>query len=153
MTACSEALDRDREILDRLAQLDMSFAQHIHDCALATTDPKEVGDLSRSYQRVSRSVRQTLHLKHRLDALGDRTPREPDGKTARKATIRKAVQDRIRLEADPSELRELFDSLDVALEFEAVEDDFLDIPIEDLITRLCEEYEVTPPPAPDPDTS
>jgi len=54
--------------LAKLAKLDLTAAQHVHDCLLDTTDPDEVARLAQAYARCSRQVRQTLachaKLKH-----------------------------------------------------------------------------------------
>jgi len=73
-------------MLARLASLDLSLAEHVHACALAATDPDEVADLARAYQRVSRSLRQTLALHARL-------------KTDRAKAAREAAQHEAWLEA------------------------------------------------------
>jgi len=59
-----------------LAGLDMTLARHVHACCMSTTDPDEVANLSRAYQRISRSVRQSLALLARL--RGERERRERD---------------------------------------------------------------------------
>ncbi|WP_337188965.1 hypothetical protein [Phenylobacterium sp.] len=53
-------------MLAQLAGLDLSLARHVHACALATEEPKEVADLARAYQRIARSMRQSLALLARL---------------------------------------------------------------------------------------
>ena len=64
MTAA--APDRDAERLARLAELDMSAAEHVHAQLVAATGPDEVANLSRAWQRTARSLRQTLALKAKL---------------------------------------------------------------------------------------
>ncbi|WP_397399725.1 hypothetical protein [Phenylobacterium sp.] len=58
--------DRGADMLAELAEMDLSAAKHIHAQLLAATEADEVADLSRSYQRASRCVRQTLALKAKL---------------------------------------------------------------------------------------
>ncbi len=53
-------------MLAELAEMDFSAAKHVHAQLLAATGADEVADLSRSYQRLSRCVRQTLALKAKL---------------------------------------------------------------------------------------
>ena len=53
-------------MLAELAEMDLSAAKHIHAQLLAATEASEVADLSRSYQRASRCLRQTLALKAKL---------------------------------------------------------------------------------------
>ncbi|WP_397421380.1 hypothetical protein [Phenylobacterium sp.] len=62
--------DRGAEMLAELAEMDLSAAKHIHAQLLAATEASEVADLSRSYQRASRCVRQTLALKAKLACEG-----------------------------------------------------------------------------------
>ncbi len=53
-------------MLAALAGLDLTLARHVHACAMATTETEEVTDLSRAYQRIARSLRQSLALFTRL---------------------------------------------------------------------------------------
>jgi len=66
MSPDTDIVDRDQQILGELAELDLALARHVHARALATDDPVQIADLSRAYQRMSRSVRQTLALKAKL---------------------------------------------------------------------------------------
>jgi hypothetical protein len=69
-------VDPAEAMLARLAGLDLSLAQHVHACALSTEDPTEVANLARAYQRVSRSMRQSLALHARLKRERLRDARE-----------------------------------------------------------------------------
>ena len=71
----------DREIpnpvdaaLTELAGMDLSLVRHVHAQALATTDPDQINELGRTYQRIARSLRQTLALQAKLarEARADR---------------------------------------------------------------------------------
>jgi hypothetical protein len=64
------APDRDADMLAELAEMDLSAAKHVHAQLLAATGAEEVADLSRSYQRLSRCVRQTLALKTKVAREG-----------------------------------------------------------------------------------
>jgi hypothetical protein len=64
MTATTD--DRGADMLAELAEMDLSAAKHVHAQLLAATEASEVADLSRSYQRASRCLRQTLALKAKL---------------------------------------------------------------------------------------
>ena len=66
MTEAAPPIDRDAQMLARLAELDMAAAEHVHAKLMAASDADEIADLGRSYQRVSRSLRQTLALKAKL---------------------------------------------------------------------------------------
>jgi hypothetical protein len=60
--------DRDAQMLAELAELDLSAVRHVHAQLMAASEAGEVADLSRSYQRASRCLRQTLALKAKLAA-------------------------------------------------------------------------------------
>ena len=65
----SEALatpDRDEEMLARLAEFDLSAAERVHGRLMAAEAAGEIAELGRTYQRIARSLRQTLALKARL---------------------------------------------------------------------------------------
>lgn len=64
----SEALPPDPDIamLARIAALDMSAAEHAHARLLAADEAAEIAELGRTYQRLARSLRQTLALKAKL---------------------------------------------------------------------------------------
>jgi hypothetical protein len=65
----------DEAMLARLAQLDLALAERVHAAAMAAVEPDQINDLGRTYQRVARSLRQTLALKAKL-----RRDREADGR-------------------------------------------------------------------------
>ena len=54
------------ESLAERARLDLSLVRHVHAQALATTDPDQINGLGRTYQRIARSLRQTLALQAKL---------------------------------------------------------------------------------------
>ncbi|TAJ70021.1 MAG: hypothetical protein EPO51_21110 [Phenylobacterium sp.] len=66
MTEAAPPIDRDAEMLARLAEMDFSAAEHVHAKLVAASDTDEIAELSRSYHRVSRALRQTLALKAKL---------------------------------------------------------------------------------------
>ena len=66
MSNIPEALDREDAMLAELAELDLALARHVQACAMAAEDPHVVSELARGYQRVARSLRQTLALKAQL---------------------------------------------------------------------------------------
>ncbi len=76
MDAPFHDVDPAEALLAELAGLDMSLARHVHACAISTEDPDEVANLSRAYQRISRSLRQSLALHARLKADRERRERE-----------------------------------------------------------------------------
>ncbi|WP_293451805.1 hypothetical protein, partial [Phenylobacterium sp.] len=60
------ATDRAEAILAELAEMDLELARKAHGAAMAAEDPAEVAGHIRNYQRMARSVRQTLAIKARL---------------------------------------------------------------------------------------
>ena len=52
--------------LAELAGMDLPLVRHVHAQALATTDPEQINGLGRTYQRIARSLRQTLALQAKL---------------------------------------------------------------------------------------
>lgn len=61
----SNALTAD-EMLARLAARDLAAAERVHDKLMAAEAAPEIADLGRTYQRLARSLRQTLALKAKL---------------------------------------------------------------------------------------
>lgn len=74
------APDRSDEMLAELAELDLALARKVQAAALAAEGPNEVADLARAYQRVARSLRQTLALKAKLQR--DRAAAAPPARPA-----------------------------------------------------------------------
>ena len=56
----------DEEMLDRLAACDLAAAERVHGRLMAADEVSEIAELGRTYQRIARSLRQTLALKARL---------------------------------------------------------------------------------------
>ena len=69
-------VDPAEAMLAELAGLDLSLARHVHACATATDDPAEVAELAKAYQRIARSVRQSLALHAQLKRDRERDLRE-----------------------------------------------------------------------------
>ncbi|MBU1379007.1 MAG: hypothetical protein KKE02_07435 [Alphaproteobacteria bacterium] len=65
--------DREQEHLAELTEMDMALARHVHAHALASDDPAVIAEMGRTYQRASRSARQSIALsaKLRRDAARD----------------------------------------------------------------------------------
>jgi uncharacterized protein (DUF2384 family) len=93
----SPTLDRDEVMLARVAELDLSLAEKLHAAAMAAEDPADVADLARAYQKIARSLRQSIALKARLKrdlagvARDEMSPAEEARVEQRAAVIRKAV--------------------------------------------------------------
>ena len=67
MSEAPSPADRTAALLDRLIEMDMSAAEHVHAQLLAATEPAEVASLARAYQRCGRAVRQDMMLRAKLD--------------------------------------------------------------------------------------
>src|SRR5690348_14265709 len=65
-------------ILARLAKLDLSSVQHVHDCLLDTTKPDEVATLALAQSRLSRSCRQNLACLTKLKAERAKAERDAE---------------------------------------------------------------------------
>jgi hypothetical protein len=66
MSETDVTISREEQMLGELAELDLVLARHVHAKALAAEDPDEINAFSRSYQRLARSVRQSLIAKAKL---------------------------------------------------------------------------------------
>ena len=66
MSEAQPPIDPDEAALAELAAKDMTAVRHVHAQLLAATDTDEINSLGRTYQRVARSLRQTLALKAKL---------------------------------------------------------------------------------------
>src|SRR5690242_12283024 len=78
MSEAPQPHDRMAARLERLAEMDLAAAEHVHAQLMATTEPKAVAELARAYQRASRTLRQTLMLQMKHE-------REQAAKAARAA--------------------------------------------------------------------
>lgn len=76
----------------------MALARKVHAAAMAAEDPETTADLARAYQRVARSVRQTLALKGKLEAERNR-PAGQARDAALAATLRSVLAQRTRRQA------------------------------------------------------
>ena len=64
--------EAEQQALGQLAQMDLSLAARLHERAMAAEEPKEIAEFTRSYQRASRCVRQTIMLRAKLRHERDR---------------------------------------------------------------------------------
>jgi len=154
MSEATPLSDRIAARLERLAEMDLAAAEHVHAQLLASTEPKTTAELSRAYQRASRTLRQTLMLqmKHERDreAAAARKPAEQPVSDADRAFTRlvngriEDVQDavgRVAAAAHPDRprlQREALDRLDIELDDWSDEDDFIEQRLDDLIVEACE---------------
>jgi hypothetical protein len=153
---------REEEMLAELAELDMALARHVQAKALAAEEPDEINALGRTYQRVARSLRQTLALKARLvrerEAAG-RAPAEPKTPAPRLPRWTAAGSDRRRKELREAILRiaeteaeiEREDRPDFELALHdllvemSVQPDFLETHPQIQIIEICEVLELPSP--------
>ncbi len=148
--------DRIAARLERLAEMDLAAAEHVHAQLMASAEPKTTAELARAYQRASRTLRQTLMLqmKHDRDqaaaaARAERTAERPLSDadaaydrlvTGRTLDLQDAVG-RVAAAAHPDKprlQREALDRLDIELDDWADEEDFILERFDDLVVQACE---------------
>jgi len=156
----------------RLAALDMAAAERAHAKFMVAEETKDVTEHGRNYQRMARSLRQTLTLyaRFRKDGIAAVAParampawRMPDHLAAQlpadddddeqQAAIKAlddAVQTRIRAEYDPSEAEALETEIDEAFDDLLGEDEFLARPLVEQVDAVMARLRPAPPPEPGP---
>jgi hypothetical protein len=141
--------DRDEEMLARLAEFDLAAAERVHGRLMAAETSGEIAELGRTYQRVARSLRQTLALKARLKADREAAaknappPPKPSGVAVRRrmSEVRQAVTRVIWRETeDPDRADWLEDELHDMLTREMLSDRFCAEPLDDHVARICEDF-------------
>ena len=162
MATASEKQARQERILAELSELGLALARDLQARALAASDIAEASELGLAFQRVSRSVRQTLALEARLERDRQRADREDRADSShaateyaerRKAQVKIAVKRCVRYEHTGVDAENLLDELDDRLDEDALHDVFAgDDPIEDFIARMCGELGVPAPGSEDPET-
>ncbi|MDB6080198.1 MAG: hypothetical protein JWO82_3945 [Akkermansiaceae bacterium] len=162
---------RQLAMLQELAEIGMQMARAVRDEALARAEaaiedaaasrrpsPFGGGDLGLVYSRIARAVRQTLALETRL-AEGIETAKF-EQRRAHVAAVRSAFQERqdeVRdyvaeaIEAEAAEkgtpekeIERLLDDLDERLEVGDYDEVLPNLPIGDLVERICADLGVTP---------
>jgi hypothetical protein len=133
-------VDPAEAMLGQLAGLELTLARHVHACAMATEDPHEVAELARAYQRIARSMRQSLALharfKRQRESDEREHPRPPPAPlkpmrddariAARKAGLRAAARRLLWTEYERCDHAEPcdFDLIDERLELQGRDDAF-----------------------------
>jgi hypothetical protein len=158
-----EMAERHGRMLGRLSELGMSLAEGVHAqaaIAMEAADPKAVADLSLTFHRISRSVRQSIALEARLvrdlaraereaaaEAEHKRTAilRDPVAMVRRKAAVQEAIEKIIWTEREGEAAEELLDRLETRLAPGSVDDDICLEPLETHIARLCADLGLPPP--------
>jgi hypothetical protein len=147
----SETLDiSDEEMLSRLAACDLSAAERVHSRLMAAEETADIAELGRTYQRIARSLRQTLALKARF-----KREREAADKGARPVkaggvevaqrvrAVRAAVARVIWNEAEGEEAADHEEDLDDKLSVEILMSGFCAEPLDDQVARICLEMELS----------
>ncbi|MFZ5720918.1 MAG: hypothetical protein ACOY5Y_15770 [Pseudomonadota bacterium] len=84
--------DRAAEMLAEAAELDLALARKIHGAAMAAEDRAELADLTRSYQRAMRSMRQSLALQIKLTEMRARADQaRAEAELARRRAVREGA--------------------------------------------------------------
>ena len=146
----------DEEMLARLAACDLSAAERVHERLMAAETAGDIPELGRTYQRIARSLRQTLALKARLEreaalaasdgAMNAAKPPPPGGLAVarRIRDVREAVLRVIWDEAEGEEAQDYEDALEGRLAVESLGDDFRRETLDDNVARLCLRLELSP---------
>jgi hypothetical protein len=155
MSEAHPPIDEDEAALAEIARMDLSFARHVHAQAMATTDPEVLNGLGRTYQRVARSLRQTIMAKARLRLAREKAAAEAaraapqpsfdldlDGHRIDDRVV--ALQDavgRVAAAAFPdsaAEAEAVCERFDLSLDVEVERPDFLTRPLDDQVSAHCE---------------
>jgi hypothetical protein len=145
--------ERDEEMLARLAEFDLAAAERVHGRLMAAEEAGEIAELGRTYQRIARSLRQTLALKAKLKRDREAAAREPAAK-ARPGGV--AVARRLR-ELRQALARIVWDEAEDADHATDLEEEAQDLvtremlggafcaePLDDHVARLCLELGLSP---------
>lgn len=139
------------QMLARLAAFDLAAAEKVHGRLMAAEEAAEIAELGRTYQRLARSLRQTLalkaKLKHDREAAAKATASTPAGPAAvarRTRQLRAGVTRVIWNEAEPDEAADFEEALDELIDAECLEEGFCAEPLEDQIVRICTELGFSP---------
>src|SRR5678816_3988524 len=154
MSEAPPPIDDDEAALAELAAKDLSAVRHVHAQLLAATGADEINSLGRTYQRVSRCLRQTLMLKarHARDRVADAAKAARNAPVVWEKDARERLTDgrieelqdaigRIAAVAHPDNLklqREALDRLDVELEDWVDNEDFLLERLHTLVDEACD---------------
>lgn len=136
--------ERHRLILGELADMSLSLARRLHEEAMAA-DPAQAEGLVLAFQRVSRSLRQTLALEARLErertraiieaarlAEEERRTRRSD----RRGQVKAVLSQLIWTEAERWETSDLLAELERRVEAHCLDEAFIAAPVEAVIARL-----------------
>jgi hypothetical protein len=140
------ALDRDEAMLARLAEMDLSLAEKLHAAAMAAEDPAETATLARTYQKIARSLRQSIALKHRIKrdvaqaSRGGPSPQHKARVEERVATVREAVTRVIFTETEGEAADWLCNLLEERIDLRVRQTAGVDITtLDEMVTEVCED--------------
>jgi hypothetical protein len=142
----------DEEMLARLAACDLSAAERVHGRLMAAEEASEVAELGRTYQRLARSLRQTLALKAKLKgerdaaAAKDAAPAPAGGVAVarRLREVRQAVTRVIWNEAEREDAADYEEALDELLTDERLRGGVCVETLDDQVARVCLELGLSP---------
>jgi hypothetical protein len=141
----------DEEMLARLAACDLAAAERVHGRLMAAEEASEVAELGRTYQRLARSLRQTLALKARLKREGeaaakDAAPARAGGVAVarRLREVRQAVTRVIWNEAEREDAADYEEALDELLSDECLRGGVCAETLDDHVARICLEVGLSP---------
>jgi hypothetical protein len=139
--------DRHSRMLARLAELSLEAAADLHGRLLAAEAPADAQGLGLAFEKVSRSLRQTLLLEAKLETERRAAEREDEARAAkaaaarypvRRARVRGAVLDRIAEACErPEEAEELADTLEASLDNYLLDPELEAMPFDELVDLLC----------------
>jgi len=163
--AAESQAEKTQRVLGELTELGLTLARDLHARALAAESAEEAQALGLAFHRISRSVRQSLALEARMqrDAkLAEREAwiaerqaedraRQAHGARLRdhKGRVHVAMQRLIWTEAegDEDEVEALEEDLSARLDEAALDEAFLEIPVEVLAARFTAEMNLAAGPA------
>jgi phosphate-selective porin len=155
MFVATETTEQQDRALAELLELGMAAAREVQARLLAAEDAKAVCDLSLAFNRVSRSVRQTVALQAKVgrerrregrDAAAEIKRADEAHASRRQLQLRTAVERRIWTEAEGDEAERLIDELDDLVSEEALCEGFGREPVAAHIARICTDLGLPDPP-------
>src|SRR3954451_21668750 len=90
MSEATSPIDEDEAALAELVAKDLAVVRHVHAQLMAATATDDVNSLGRTYQRVARSLRQSLALKAKLQR---ERAQDAEGARAAPATLDRELHD------------------------------------------------------------
>jgi len=147
MSDASEKAERCQRILGELTELGLTLARDLHARALSAETTQDAQALSLAFQRVSRSVRQSLALEAKMEREAQVAAREAQTRAhlqqvGRAGDLKRRVgvaMNRLiwtEADGDEDEAEALDDDLTARLDEMALAEDFLEIPLETLVAQL-----------------